>query len=137
MIGVIGFRFHILSNIGGNADSTISCEYITGVKNCQAIATMDNIYSKSLKYTVKADAINAIPNANKYSTIIIIGNVSIAFTFIPNPVTIMTPKITTKLKSIFTKEVVIYGGEYAELSDITISAWDVVEGSNTLETEED
>ena len=32
---------------------------------------------------------------------------------------------------------VIYGGEYAELSDITISAWDVVEGSNTLETEED
>ena len=46
--------------------------------------------------------------------------------------------VLTKLESnkIYTLNV-IYGGEYAELSDITISAWDVVEGSNTLETEED
>ena len=46
--------------------------------------------------------------------------------------------VLTKLESnkIYTFNV-IYGGEYAELSDITISAWDVVEGSNTLETEED
>ena len=43
--------------------------------------------------------------------------------------------VLTKLESnkIYTFNV-IYGGEYAELSDITISAWDVVEGSNTLET---
>ena len=69
-IGVIGFK----SKTGCSASGTHSLGYMTGVRNCQAITTIPNINSISLKYTVSADIINVIPSASMYSVSITTGN---------------------------------------------------------------
>ena len=104
MIGVIGFKLKINLNSSG----TILTSYIMGVKYIHAIVTIPKMYSKSLKYTVKAAESIPIPNAKTYSTNIIIGKYKIAFKFSPVPSTINTAKITQKHNNIFTKLLVTY-----------------------------
>jgi len=79
-----------------------------GVKYIHAMVTMPRICSRSLKYTVTADAIIAKPRARIYSPNIIIGKHNMPSIFNLTPENATTIKIIIKLKSILTKQLDTY-----------------------------